>query len=479
MLYCNRADTDREVRRVELRMTWNINSIRMQEEQAMKKIQKAASILLLFLLCGCGNAATQTGTTEQVTTEAVSADNAYADLADSLDTAVVEKVDQEGGYITFWNSTVQKSYTLSYDHATGIKSRHGEELVAGQLQSGDLVQVTFQKDTKKCKNIWLDDTAAVTEQVRNFSINHAAHTMEIGGEQYTLPDGCAVLSQGKVLTLMDINTVDTLRVTRVDHSIESIVITNGHGYVRLLGAEAFEGGWVEFGQSIIKKVEKDMLLVIPEGSYDMLISHGSNVGTKQVEVQANEEVQVDVSDLAQVEENKKGGIVFTISPSSAYLTIDGTDTDYSEVVYLPYGIHQMTCKAEGYKTITQYIKVGDEMANINIEMEAGSDDTDTSSVSSNTVTASSSGYQVYIDAPQGGELYVDGKYIGLIPTSFDKKSGSYTVSIRKSGYITRSYSLQVDDSEKDVHYSFSELESSTAAIDASAAAAEAALAGMQ
>ena len=56
MLYCNRADTDREVRRVELRMTWNINSIRMQEEQAMKKIQKAASILLLFLLCGCGNA---------------------------------------------------------------------------------------------------------------------------------------------------------------------------------------------------------------------------------------------------------------------------------------------------------------------------------------------------------------------------------------------------------------------------------------
>lgn len=103
MLYCNRADTDREVRRVELRMTWNINSIRMQEEQAMKKIQKAASILLLFLLCGCGNAATQTGTKEQVTTEAVSADNAYADLADSLDTAVVEKVDQEGGYITFWN----------------------------------------------------------------------------------------------------------------------------------------------------------------------------------------------------------------------------------------------------------------------------------------------------------------------------------------------------------------------------------------
>ena len=50
MLYCNRADTDREVRRVELRMTWNINSIRMQEEQAMKKIQKAATNAL-ELIC--------------------------------------------------------------------------------------------------------------------------------------------------------------------------------------------------------------------------------------------------------------------------------------------------------------------------------------------------------------------------------------------------------------------------------------------
>ena len=76
-------------------------------------------------------------------------------------------------------------------------------------------------------------------------------------------------------------------------------------------------------------------------------------------------------------------------------------------------------------------------------------------------------------------LFLPGVWKGDAFLYLDKKSGSYTVSIRKSGYITRSYSLQVDGSEKDVHYSFSELESSTAAIDASAAAAEAALAGMQ
>ena len=102
------------------------------------------------------------------------------------------------------------------------------------------------------------------------------------------------------------------------------------------------------------------------------------------------------------------------------------------------------------------------MANINIEMEKSNTEKDDSagegSVSGNSaVTQASDGYQVYIDAPTGAELYVEGKYIGIIPTSFDKKAGNYVISVRKSGYTTRSYSLEIDDSNKDVHYSFSEL----------------------
>jgi hypothetical protein len=130
-------------------------------------------------------------------------------------------------------------------------------------------------------------------------------------------------------------------------------------------------------------------------------------------------------------------------------------------VYLSYGIHQISLKADGYTSVSQYIKVGEEMANISIDMkQSDGDDTDDTSVSGNeVVTAASSGeYSVYIDAPEDAELYVDGKYIGLIPTSFAKTSGTYTISVRKSGYRTRSYSLEVDDEEKDVHYSFSELE---------------------
>ena len=429
---------------------------------------------LFALLCGCSNPATEE-TAQMPQTEVVAETEESLRAADSLDRAVVQKIDETKQKITFYNTTVSKSYTLTYDNATGIKSRYGEELVIGQIQSGDIVEVSFIKDEKKAKNIWVDGSVTVTEQVTNFKINRTARTFEMNGEQYAIDASAPVLSEGEVLTLMDINEVDTLRITSDDRTIRSITISNGHGYVRLVNAQHFEGGWVEFGQSIIRKVEKDMLLLIPAGSYDMFISHKGNAGTKTVEVTANEETQVDVGDLIKEEDTtgKIGGIVFTIIPSDAVLKIDGKETDYSGVVNLSYGIHHIEVSKAGYSTLARYIKIGQEMANISINMEQEKEKDDDSdekedtedskedeTVSGNSpITPSDADeYKVYIDAPEGAELYVDGKYIGKIPTSFPKKRGTYTVSVRRSGYKTRSYSLEVDDSEKDVRYSFSSLE---------------------
>lgn len=396
--------------------------------------------------------------------------------ADSLDRAIIQKIEETKQQITFYNSIVEKSYTLTYDNATGIKSRHNEELVVGQLQVGDVVEVTFIKEEKRAINIWIDPSVSIMESVTDFKINRTARTFEMGGVEYAIDAAAPVLSEGEVFALMDIHEVDTLRIAAQDRTIKSIAITNGHGYARLVNADAFVGGWVEFGQSIIRKVEKDMLLLIPAGTYEMLISNEGNVGTKTVTITANDETQVDVSDLVkeEAEDDRIGGIVFTIVPSDAILKIDGKQVDYSDVINLPYGIHHIEASKAGYSTLSRYIKVGQKMANISINMEqakdddtnAGDDDAkdpddkEDTAVSGNSAISPSEEdeYKVYIDAPEGAQLYVDGKYIGTIPTSFAKKSGTYTISVRKSGYKTRSYSLEVDNSQKDVRYSFSTLE---------------------
>ena len=48
--------------------------------------------------------------------------------------------------------------------------------------------------------------------------------------------------------------------------------------------------------------------------------------------------------------------------------------------------------------------------------------------------------------------------MGVAPVTYSKTGGSHTITLRKSGYITRSYNIEVPDDNQDVTYSFPALE---------------------
>lgn len=420
-----------------------------------KQINKVICFLALFCLLQAGAAgcsAVGTSGTEQKEQTVTSPAK-----ADSLDQeAIIVSIDEAKSSITFRNMEIGRDYTLSYNGLTSFQNTYDEELVISQLQSGDIVETTFVKSEKMARMVRLHKMAFTSEGVTEFEINKTAKTMSYGGKQYSLDENLLVTADGQIVDLMDINSADTLRINGMDHMVESICVEKGHGYIRLQGDEYFIGGWIEVGKNIIKPISEDMLLVVPEGDYEVLVSNKGYGGTKQATVARNKETIIDISDLKSGEV-KSGKILFTISPSDAVLYLDGTMVDHGEAVSLEYGIHQMVCKADGYETLSQYIKVGQALANIDVEMETSDGKDDEDSVSGNTISASGE-YKVYIDAPEEAELYVDGSYVGIIPVSFPKESGSHTISIRKTGYQTRSYSLRINDENKDVTYSFSELQ---------------------
>ena len=110
----------------------------------------------------------------------------------------------------------------------------------------------------------------------------------------------------------------------------------------------------------------------------------------------------------------------------------------------------MIARAEGYNTLTTYLKVGQATTGIDIEL-----DKDTSAEEEEEEEESK--YKVYIDAPSGAEVYLDGTYIGVAPVSFAKEAGTHNITLRKSGFETRSYTIVVDSEEKDISYSFADL----------------------
>mgnify|MGYP002855798708 CR=1 FL=1 len=70
----------------------------------------------------------------------------------------------------------------------------------------------------------------------------------------------------------------------------------------------------------------------------------------------------------------------------------------------------------------------------------------------------SSTRKMYVESPEGAEVYIDGIYTGIVPVSFAKPDkGSHVITLSQNGHVTKSYTIAVSDDDRDVTLSFSEL----------------------
>lgn len=381
------------------------------------------------------------------------------DAYDSADTAVVVDRDEKEGTITFLNLELGKRYTLEMDGTTRFYDKYGESLSLDQIENGDIVDVGFLKSRKHLTGMRLSSRAWSHNSVERYEINTVRGEVTIGEEVYKLTEGTQYFSQGRPIEEMDLNPTDVLSFQGIDSQVASVCVERGHGYLRLANDENFVGGWIEIGQSMIQRITEDMLLTVPEGSYQVNISHNGGGGAKSVVINKNEETTLDIGDL-KVPEPQFGMVLFSLNPASAELYIDGSQVDVSAPVTLEYGLHQLIVRASGYRTITQYIRVGQESAGIDIVLDkAGEEDEEEESGSSQASEedTASGYYKVYVDAPEEAEVYLDGNYVGIAPCGFKKTAGSHVITLRRTGYETRSYTVQVDEEKKDISYSFADL----------------------
>ena len=66
--------------------------------------------------------------------------------------------------------------------------------------------------------------------------------------------------------------------------------------------------------------------------------------------------------------------------------------------------------------------------------------------------------KMYVESPEGAEVYIDGIYTGIVPVSFAKpEKGSHVITLSQNGRVTKSYTIAVSDDDRDVTLSFSEL----------------------
>lgn len=427
----------------------------------MKKlITTTILILTTITLFGCSNISSASQSNESRYQEPPASDITYIGMFDSIDTAIIESINHDSKTITFINYTLNRSYTLEYTDSTNITDKFGQAMSAAQITIGEIVDVYFMKNNKKLIAMNQSKTAFAFENIIRHTLDSERSNATIGNENYRLLNNAVIISDGKQIEAADIISGDIITVRGFDREIWSIVVQKGHGYLKLQNDAYAIGGWIEIGQNIIQRVTDNMLLSVPEGTIEVnIFARGFNYSGR-VTIERNKETILDLGGVEK-EELKKGRIIFSITPATATVYIDGEETNVNGIVELEFGLYQIMCEAPGYDTITQHIKVSENIASVIIVMdETRADLSHSSSVSDNNLSGSLTAgiNRVYIDAPLNVEVYKNGVYMGISPLYFNKTTGSHTITLRREGYITKSYQIKLDDEPLDVTYSFSNLE---------------------
>ena len=418
-------------------------------------------------------------------------------------TAMLVGKDEEDHKLKFISVDNDKIYELDYTDKTPVLGRHGNYITFNEIPLGEIFDVSYSIHNRELLKLQISSEAWTFTDVTRFDIDPDSGRMDIAGSTYKLPKTAVVSYKDELASFIDVTNVDTLIVKGWGRKVCSVIVDKGHGYVRLLNDSYFEGGWIEIGQEIIKPVVEDMLIPVPEGNYRVRLTNRGYAAEEDITVERDRETSVDLSKV-DIKEVAIGHVEFNITPDYAQLYIDGTVTDFDERIPLEFGVHKIHIELAGYNSVDTNIRVSDEFANVDIVLEKellGKDNSTTSTTStkktttSKTTTAKTTGTtavtsatastfspvpsltdltsssttsknediisdykKMYIESPVSAEVYVDDIYVGISPLSFLKPSkGNHVIILRRDGYITRSYTINVLDDGKDLTLSFSDL----------------------
>ncbi len=390
---------------------------------------------------------------------------------DSSDVSIVTSISSIKNTITFYNFELQKYYTLSVDSLTDFYDKYGNAITFGQLEEGKIVEINFLKSRKNLVTLKLSKDAFEISDVHDFSINTGAKIFDYKTESYKITSGTIVLSGYGGVLLSELDGEDYVKITGFDNTIYAITLDKGHGSLKFKGTDKLEGGNVKVGYATGETLSKDLEIPLGEGEYEVTITKGKTTYAENVKIEAFKETLLDLSGVV-LEEEKTGKVLFGVTPTDAAVYVDGELIDASTLITLKYGRHQVLALRDGYESVSKYFNVGKEQATLLLSLEStlSEEETETEAKEEDYTD----GYYIFITDPSDVEVTWDGIYVGKTPLSLKKEAGTHTLKISRTGYVSRSYTVSIENTAKDVYYAFDALAAeSTTTSTATSASTEA------
>lgn len=383
---------------------------------------------------------------------------------------VVTANDTQAGQLTLRDLGSDIETVIAYDATATMTDRFGQERDGSEIEVGEIIEAKYDPSDGRLLSTDIPEDVWEYQEVNDYKFDSDEGSLSFADRKYKYTDQTFFASDGSPIERMEINKQDVLTVRGTGYNVYSVVKTRGHGYIRLSHYKDFIGGMIEVGDSMILPVTANMLITVREGSYKVILSKNHSTAVKNVTVQNGKEVTLDFSDYEPAD-SKIGVLTFDIKPAGADLTINGTAVSYTKPIALAYGIYQIKVSMTGYTTYTGTLDVEEKASTVRVDLvEEKADTTETTAKPSSKSSKKGSDdtgteqtkqmdsdHTITVSAPEGAEVYLDNVYKGLAPCTFTKVIGSQTITLRKDGYTTKSYSVDVLDDDQNVKFSFSEL----------------------
>lgn len=338
-------------------------------------LQMILTIACVWLLVGCGTKKDGTISMEQypaVVSQEEAASEEQAEEAEPSSQPQTEDeiylvihIDTENRLIGLGRPDSYRTVQYGYTRGTQILDEYGQYMSAERLVPGRAVTIGALDHEAKLTTIQIAGEAWYQENITRFSIDPSIGMLVIGDTKYRYDTHLRVFSGDQEISLEQVGENDVLSVQGLGKQILSVQVTTGHGTIELLNTELFEGGWISLGTKIYAKIEPDMILEVPEGSYELSVANDGYGDTKTIEVERAQVTTVDLEEY-KGEGPKTCLVTFEIYVKDALLYIDGEPVDYEKPVELRYGVYQLTVIADGFETWERQLVIHSQDATIQI-----------------------------------------------------------------------------------------------------------------
>lgn len=329
-----------------------------------------ASVLLIFsIVLVSVLQSNQKSTKKTYQPEIVPTDSVGTTDNETYTTAVFMSADTVNKHIFVCDVLTGEQLMFDYSGGTDITDKYGQLITASQLVKGQIVKLNYITNTNRLTKLALSADIWENIGVTDVIINKEARIISYLGKNYSYQEGTVFLSDGSVINVEDLLSIDYLTIRGWEENIYSVVVTGGHGYIELTGQEQFLGGKISVGTQLTEDITEPMHVAVREGTYNVTVTNKKLEGNKEVVISRNQTTVCDVSEFA-LAELEEGNIIFHIEPEGAKLTIDGEEVNYIGVVPLSVGEHNIEVSLGGYRTYTGTLNVSKGSMSTSITLQS-------------------------------------------------------------------------------------------------------------